>query len=125
MYLMIDNFDSYVYNLYAYFRELGRDILVRRCDQITLADIERLHPQAIVLLASMIKTASRNAQVVVSTQSTRLVDEFSASDVAVIERDASRKSSIIKRLDAKSLEGWLGEYSLSELWEKNVFGGQP
>lgn len=49
MYLMIDNFDSYVYNLYAYFRELGRDILVRRCDQITLADIERLHPQAIVL----------------------------------------------------------------------------
>ncbi len=84
-----------------------------------------LHPQAIVLLASMIKTASRNAQVVVSTQSTRLVDEFSASDVAVIERDAPRKSSVIKRLDAKSLEGWLEEYSLSELWEKNVFGGQP
>ena len=84
-----------------------------------------IHPQAIVLLAAMIKTASQNAQVVVSTQSSRLVDEFSASDVAVVERDVSRKSSVIKRLDAKALEGWLEEYSLSELWEKNVFGGQP
>ena len=33
MYVMIDNFDSFVYNLKAYFQELGREILVKRCDE--------------------------------------------------------------------------------------------
>ena len=41
MYVMIDNFDSFVYNLKAYFQELGREILVRRCDEITLEEIGR------------------------------------------------------------------------------------
>lgn len=49
MYLMIDNYDSFVYNLKAYFQELGRDILVRRSDEITLADIQAMHPQGIIL----------------------------------------------------------------------------
>ena len=49
MYLMIDNYDSFVYNLKAYFQELGRDILVRRCDQITLEDIQAMNPQGIIL----------------------------------------------------------------------------
>lgn len=49
MYLMIDNYDSFVYNLEAYFLELGRDILVRRCDEITLEEIEKLHPEGIIL----------------------------------------------------------------------------
>ena len=45
MYLMIDNYDSFVYNLKAYFQELGREILVKRCDEITLDEIERMHPE--------------------------------------------------------------------------------
>ena len=49
MYLMIDNYDSFVYNLKAYFQELGRDILVRRSDEITLADIPAMQPQGIIL----------------------------------------------------------------------------
>lgn len=49
MYLMIDNYDSFVYNLKAYFQELGRDILVRRSDEITLADIQAMQPQGIIL----------------------------------------------------------------------------
>ena len=49
MYLMIDNYDSFVYNLQAYFQELGRDILVRRSDEITLADIQAMQPQGIIL----------------------------------------------------------------------------
>ena len=49
MYLMIDNYDSFVYNLKAYFQELGRDILVRRCDQITREDIQAMNPQGIIL----------------------------------------------------------------------------
>lgn len=49
MYLMINNYDSFVYNLKAYFQELGRDILVRRSDEITLADIQAMQPQGIIL----------------------------------------------------------------------------
>ena len=49
MYLMIDNYDSFVYNLKAYFQELGQDILVRRSDEITLADIQAMQPQGIIL----------------------------------------------------------------------------
>ena len=84
-----------------------------------------LHPQAVHVLASMIKMASQNAQVIVSTQSPSLVDEFSANQIAVIERDDLKKTSIIKRLDENNLRDWLDEYSLSELWDKNVLGGQP
>ena len=46
---MIDNFDSFVYNLKAYFQELGREILVRRCDEITLEELEELNPEGIIL----------------------------------------------------------------------------
>ena len=46
MYLMIDNYDSFVYNLKAYFEELGRDIVVRRSDEITIEEIEEMDPQA-------------------------------------------------------------------------------
>lgn len=49
MYLMIDNYDSFVYNLKAYFEELGRDIRVKRCDELTLADIEHMELDGIIL----------------------------------------------------------------------------
>lgn len=49
MYLMIDNYDSFVYNLKAYLQELGRDILVRRSDELTLDDIQTMQPQGIIL----------------------------------------------------------------------------
>lgn len=49
MYLMIDNYDSFVYNLKAYFEELGREIIVKRSDQITVEEIEKLQPQGIIL----------------------------------------------------------------------------
>lgn len=84
-----------------------------------------LHPQAISELASMIKLASRTSQVVIATQSPKLVDEFSVKDIAVVEKDDARDSSVIKRLNADELQQWIEEYSLSDLWEKNVLGGQP
>ena len=49
MYLMIDNYDSFVYNLKAYFEELGKDILVKRSDRISLDEIEKIHPEGIIL----------------------------------------------------------------------------
>jgi len=84
-----------------------------------------LHPAAIAELAAMIQAAAKNTQILVATQSTRLVDEFSANDLIVVERDESRKSSIFRKLNEDELMKWLERYSLSELWEKNVLGGQP
>ena len=49
MYFMLDNYDSFVYNLSAYFEELGQKILVKRADQITVAEVEELQPEGIVI----------------------------------------------------------------------------
>lgn len=49
MLLMIDNYDSFTYNLVQYFGELGEDVRTYRNDEIALADIERLNPAAICL----------------------------------------------------------------------------
>ena len=49
MFLMIDNYDSFVYNLVRYFEELGEEILIYRNDKISLEDIERIKPEAIII----------------------------------------------------------------------------
>jgi predicted ATPase len=82
-----------------------------------------LHPSAIESLAGLIKTASRHCQLFISTQSPALVDMFEPEDVVVVER--KDRTSEFKHLSSTHLEHWLDEYSLSELWEKNVIGGQP
>ena len=82
-----------------------------------------LHPSAITYLAAMLKKASFHSQIIVSTQSVNLVSEFQAQDIIVVERQNNQ--SAFKRLENESLEGWLEEYSLGELWEKNIIGGRP
>lgn len=49
MLLMIDNYDSFTYNLVQYFGELGEDVKVFRNDKITIQEIERLKPKRIVI----------------------------------------------------------------------------
>ncbi|MDX1992911.1 MAG: AAA family ATPase [bacterium] len=82
-----------------------------------------LHPSAISLLASMIRSASVQTQIIISTQASRLVDEFEAESIFVIERENGQ--SVIKQLNLHDLETWLEDYSLGELWEMNVLGGHP
>lgn len=84
-----------------------------------------LHPAAIAELGGMVKIAAQNTQVLLATQSTRLVDEFGIENLVIAERDETNHCSIFKKLDAEQLADWLARYSLSELWEKNVLGGQP
>jgi predicted ATPase len=82
-----------------------------------------LHPYAIVLLASMIRQASVDIQVIVSTQSPLLLDNFDPQEVLVASRvDGGTK---LTRLDPEPLATWLEDYSLGQLWEKNEFGGAP
>jgi predicted ATPase len=82
-----------------------------------------LHPYAITMLAAMIKAASVETQVLVSTQSSLLLDHFEPEDVIVAERRDD--STTLSRLDPDDLTEWLEDYSLGELWEKNQIGGRP
>ncbi|MPY25234.1 aminodeoxychorismate/anthranilate synthase component II [Shewanella psychropiezotolerans] len=49
MLLMIDNYDSFTFNLVQYFQQLGQEILVKRNDEITLEEIEALNPSYLVI----------------------------------------------------------------------------
>ncbi len=82
-----------------------------------------LHPFAINLLGGMVKTAAHNSQVILSTQSPLLLDEFTPEDVLVAEREGN--ATTFQRLDADRLQSWLADYSLGELWQKNELGGRP
>jgi predicted ATPase len=84
-----------------------------------------LHPSAIGYLAGMVKAASKHCQVVIATQSQRLVDEFEVENIVVVERNKITNNTEFKRKTAEELGDWLDGYSLGELWEKNVIGGQP
>lgn len=82
-----------------------------------------LHPYAIVLLASLIRAAASRMQVIVSTQSVPLLNEFTIDDLIVVEREEG--ASVFKRYDAADFSSWLENYSIGELWEKNLLGGRP
>ncbi|MFD1008932.1 AAA family ATPase [Oceanisphaera ostreae] len=82
-----------------------------------------LHPYAITLLGALLRSASKRMQVIVSTQSVALLNEFELDDLIVVEREDG--ASIFKRLDADQLESWLEDYSIGELWQKNILGGRP
>ncbi len=82
-----------------------------------------LHPYAIVLLADMMKKAAHRAQIIVSTQSVTLVDQFQPHDLIVVDL-VDGKSQFTRPSESQVIE-WLDDYSLGELWEKNIFGGRP
>ena len=80
-----------------------------------------LHPYAIHLLGALLRSASRRMQVIVATQSPQLLDEFSVDDLIVVELENG--VSIFKRLKESQFSYWLEDYSVGELWDKNVLGG--
>jgi predicted ATPase len=82
-----------------------------------------LHPYAITMLGSLVKTAASQTQVILSTQSPLLLDQFEPEDVLVADR--VNEGTHFTRLDSQRLSAWLEEYSLGQLWEKNEFGGRP
>ena len=82
-----------------------------------------LHPYAIALMGSLFRSASKRMQIIVSTQSVSLVNEFSIDDLIIVERENG--STIFTRYDQNNFKNWLEEYSVGELWEKNILGGRP
>ena len=84
-----------------------------------------LHPYAISQLAEMIKDASIHAQVIIATQSKDLVDHFDIGDISVVEMNKETQATSVTHLDAKEYHLWLQNYTVSELWDKNIIGGRP
>lgn len=82
-----------------------------------------LHPYAITVLASLMKSFATAKQLIVSTQSVTLINHFEAQDIIVTDKKDG--ASVLRRLDADELEAWKDDYSLGEIWEKNIIGGRP
>ena len=82
-----------------------------------------LHPYAINTLASLIKSAATRTQIIISTQSVPLVNQFNLEDLLVVNR--KNQATVIERLKQEEFKSWLVDYSVGELWEKNVIGGRP
>lgn len=82
-----------------------------------------LHPFAIAVLGGLMKSAAEKHQLIVSTQSVELVNEFDVEDLIVVNKRGG--ASTLTRLDVASFSEWLEEYSLGDLWKKNLLGGRP
>jgi hypothetical protein len=82
-----------------------------------------LHPAAIALIAELCRSICRHTQIVLSTQSTELLDHFRVDEVVVVEREEGATS--LKRLKEPDLRHWLEDYSLRDLYAKGVIGGTP
>jgi predicted ATPase len=93
-----------------------------------------LHPHALGVLSGMVRSAAADTQVILSTQSVTLLNQFAPEDVIVVEREedpdapveAPRSHSTFRRVsDQEELDAWLDDYTLGDLWEMNVLGGRP
>jgi predicted ATPase len=82
-----------------------------------------LHPFALDMLAQLVKECAEGTQVILSTQSPPLLNHFDPEDVIVVDRIES--ASRFRRLESEPLEGWLREFSLGELLQKNVVEAGP
>ncbi len=77
-----------------------------------------LHPHGVCIVAELLKAAAEKRQVIVATQSPLLIRDYDPSDIAVMEREEDREgrgATVIKRLDANDLAGWLEQYDLGQL----------
>ena len=78
-----------------------------------------LHPSAIAKVAGMIKSASaKGCQIILATQSTDLISHFLPEDIITV--DQINGASKFQRLDGNSLELWLEDYTIDELWKRNI-----
>ena len=82
-----------------------------------------LHPYAITLLGALIRSAATRMQVIVATQSVPFLNEFSINDLLIVEREDG--ATVFRRHEEDDFKNWLEDYTVGELWEKNILGGRP
>jgi predicted ATPase len=81
-----------------------------------------LHPFALALLAELIQKASLKTQIIVATQSAALIDHFQPEDIILVER--KNDETIFDRPDTEKLKIWLEDYSLGDIWSRNIIEGK-
>lgn len=108
------------------FIALATLLLQSNLPQIVIIDEPELglHPAAINKFAALVKEASKSSQIILSTQSTNIVNCFEVEEIITVDRENNQ--SVFKHLSNTNLSVWLDEYNytISDLWEKNVIGGQ-
>lgn len=82
-----------------------------------------LHPDMIHELGKLLIDASQRMQLIVTTHSDELIEEFNEMPEAVLVCEKESGSSTFERLDRKQLSSWLKQYSLGQLWRKGQIGG--
>ena len=82
-----------------------------------------LHPKAIALVGDMIRAMAESRQIILATQSPLLVDVFDLDQVVVLELRDGRTE--VKSLVPQHFQAWLREFSVGEMWQKNLLGGRP
>lgn len=82
-----------------------------------------LHPFAMQLLAALMRSASEKTQIIASTQSVTLANQFDWQDIVVV--DQIDNASVFRRLQEAEVTEWLKTYKLGDVWEMNVLGGTP
>ncbi len=82
-----------------------------------------LHPAALEILAELIHTTAKETQVICSTQSVAFANLFGPDTFIVVDAEAG--VSRFRWLDQDSLDHWLTEYGMGDIWCKNLIGGRP
>jgi len=87
-----------------------------------------LHPSAVATVAQLIQAVSKKRQIIVATQSSRLIAAFAPEDIVVVEREtdeSGRGATTFERLSKEALGTWLDDYDLGQLYDMNIMGGGP
>ena len=82
-----------------------------------------LHPDIIHVLAKLIKEASEKMQLIITTHSSALIEEFSDDPESVVVCEKNGGATAFRRLNQPDLSEWVGKYTLGELWRKGELGG--
>jgi len=82
-----------------------------------------LHPYALEIVAGLVRAVSVKSQVIVATQSQTFLNNFEPAEIITVESHQSE--SLFRRLDPEELKDWLEDYSIGDLWQRNVLGGGP
>jgi len=82
-----------------------------------------LHPYAMQLLAGMMRSVAHKTQIIASSQSVTLANQFEWQDLIIVEQPEN--ASLFRRLNEEQIKVWLDNYRIGELWEKNLIGGTP
>jgi predicted ATPase len=94
-------------------------------DDIVLFDEPdlNLHPTGVRIFANMLKVARNYSQIIISTNSSEMLNQFDVEDLVVADRSGGE--TYLYRVDRDEIDEWAEHCSLSQIWDNNIIGGRP